>query len=1076
MKKILTLILLLSSLLSNAQTYIHKDTTFLGYMARISYIEGKTDSTNLILVMHGNGEVGTTTNKSQVYGPHYWFNNGWNGAVVLGNGTHYPVYVTLQQPATYTRPWTLKSRIDAIKTRFKVKYGGLHAMGLSGGGWCWQQVATYKPTSGDLSYYSILRSVINIQGVRADDTYDATLAYPNKFGNAAKNSELRYVGFEQVLDNRGISTVVKNINDSVAGRAYMYWTNFGASGHTNFNDFYNPSQTNWTLTNPDVQLSNGGATNTIPFAGGQNIYQWALRQSADTSISSAASVIVNSGAAQTINLPTSTVTLTGSASGGTAPYSYSWTRISGPNTPTIVSPTSTTTVINGLELGTYIFRLTATDNVGTIGSSNVSITVTYSNSELSITSNSPTTTTGTASLTSTLSPNHNIVSTKWSKLSGPTSTPKKLVFIGSSTTAGYGSTGYVSGTTSDSSYVGRVLKYYNDLGILTTTAGVNLGQSTTDIYQAQPSWYVPPVGRNSPLAGRNITAALALSPDVIIVNYPSNSYDFLTVTETMAAFRRIKATVDSANKIVFFTTCQPRPGFAPSEELKLIQFSDSIRAQFPNNYIEFYNPLADETNPQAFVPAYDFGDNVHTNDAGHKQLARQVIATNVFKSFVTSESTISTPTTANTNVTGLTVGQHRFQVSIEDTRGLAATSISTANMVATPCNEDAPVTYTISQTSAGEIYRPNGSAWKGGDTIKITGTNYTVIEFFNIRGDACRPIIIMPQTTTTTRQFRLKGNSSYIKIWGGPTQYGLKIIADPSLNIGAGLSFERVHHAEADNIEISGQNTGVSFKENVVYADTLTWYPRYVMQKFKFTNIYVHDIDGEGFYVGNTLPTGYTVTSPYTGDTVIVGNRIDSVEISNSLVERTTWDGIQLSNARNGNKIFNNVVRNFGTLDLDGQRAGIILGSNTNGDVYNNIVENGTGNGIQVFGYGSIKLYGNTVTNVGNTTNNVNGEQSIYGSDYVTTPETNPKQAVEIYNNQINQPKLRGAITFFEANNNAENINVHDNKFCIPGATGSWQSTYLTLPPVATNINNVLFCAAISTIKKLRGLIRFKNN
>jgi len=424
-------------------------------------------------------------------------------------------------------------------------------------------------------------------------------------------------------------------------------------------------------------------------------------------------------------------------------------------------------------------------------------------------------------------------------------------------------------------------------------------------------------------------------------------------------------------------------------------------------------------------------------------------------------------------VTGLTVGQHKFQVSIEDARGLAASSISTANMVAPPCNEDAPVVYTINTTSPNEIYRPNGSTWKGGDTIKITGTNYTLIEFFNIRGDACRPIIIMPQTTLTTRQFRLKGNSSYIKIWGGTTQYGLKVIADPNLNLGAGLALERVHHVEADNIEISGQQTGVSFKENVVYSDTLTWYPRYVMQKYKFTNIWIHDIDGEGFYIGNTQPDGYTVSSPYTGDTLIVGNRIDSVEISNSLVERTTWDGIQLSNARNGNKIFNNTVRNFGTLDLSGQRAGIILGGNTNGDVYNNTVENGTGNGIQIFGYGAIKVYNNTITNVGNTTANVNGEQSIYGADYVTVPETNPKQAVEIYNNQINQPKLRGAITFFETNNNAENINVHDNKFCIPGATDSWQSTYLNLPPTPININNVLYCVPVVSIK-IRTLIRFK--
>ena len=48
------------------------------------------------------------------------------------------------------------------------------------------------------------------------------------------------------------------------------------------------------------------------------------------------------------------------------------------------------------------------------------------------------------------------------------------------------------------------------------------------------------------------------------------------------------------------------------------------------------------------------------------------------------------------------------------------------------CNTAAPVTHYLSQTAPGEIYRPNGANWKGGDTIKITGTSYSVIEFNNV--------------------------------------------------------------------------------------------------------------------------------------------------------------------------------------------------------------------------------------------------------------------------------------------------------------------------------------------------------
>jgi hypothetical protein len=67
-------------------------------------------------------------------------------------------------------------------------------------------------------------------------------------------------------------------------------------------------------------------------------------------------VIANAGATQTITLPTSTVTLDGSVSTGNI-TAYAWTRISGPNTPTITSPASVTTTVTGLIAGTYVFQL-----------------------------------------------------------------------------------------------------------------------------------------------------------------------------------------------------------------------------------------------------------------------------------------------------------------------------------------------------------------------------------------------------------------------------------------------------------------------------------------------------------------------------------------------------------------------------------------------------------------------------------------------------------------------------------------------------------------------------------------------
>jgi lysophospholipase L1-like esterase len=83
----------------------------------------------------------------------------------------------------------------------------------------------------------------------------------------------------------------------------------------------------------------------------------------------------NAGADQTITLPTSSVTLTGSGSDpdGTI-ASYAWTKVSG-GAATINSPSSASTTISGLAQGSYIFRLTVTDNGGATASDDVTVTV-----------------------------------------------------------------------------------------------------------------------------------------------------------------------------------------------------------------------------------------------------------------------------------------------------------------------------------------------------------------------------------------------------------------------------------------------------------------------------------------------------------------------------------------------------------------------------------------------------------------------------------------------------------------------------------------------------------------------------
>ena len=430
-------------------------------------------------------------------------------------------------------------------------------------------------------------------------------------------------------------------------------------------------------------------------------------------------------------------------------------------------------------------------------------------------------------------------------------------------------------------------------------------------------------------------------------------------------------------------------------------------------------------------------------------------------------STITNTATPVTTVTNLIQGIYQFELTVMDNMSSYAKDTMQLTVNVNPntqtCNTAPPVTHYLNYTVPGEIYRPNGSGWKGGDTVKITGTNYSAIEFYNIAGDPCRPIVIMPLTTVTTPVFRINGNSRYLKIWGGSTAYGIKVTP-------GAIAITKSHHIEVNNVECSGGSVGVYAKQDVVYSDTSTWHPNYRMTKLSFKNMWIHDIDGEGMYIGITQPDGLTVTSTYSGlDTVIRPVRLDSVEVSNCIVERTGWDGIQLSNARNGNKIINNTVRDFGLLNISVQQAGIILGGNCNGDVSGNTIKRGTGTGIQIFGYGVINVSNNILDSCGyNGVTNPNGTlglQTIYANDYIINSESNPKQTMNIFGNAVNRPLTSGGIFVTDYLNNSYPSSIYNNTFCIPNAPGNWQSVYIkALVPGSTVSNNTLSCATMPNV------------
>jgi len=86
--------------------------------------------------------------------------------------------------------------------------------------------------------------------------------------------------------------------------------------------------------------------------------------------------LANAGADQSINLPTNSITLSGS---GTDPdgsiVSYLWTKISGPANDNILAATTASTGISNLVEGVYQFQLKVTDNKGASATDIIQVTV-----------------------------------------------------------------------------------------------------------------------------------------------------------------------------------------------------------------------------------------------------------------------------------------------------------------------------------------------------------------------------------------------------------------------------------------------------------------------------------------------------------------------------------------------------------------------------------------------------------------------------------------------------------------------------------------------------------------------------
>jgi gliding motility-associated-like protein len=418
---------------------------------------------------------------------------------------------------------------------------------------------------------------------------------------------------------------------------------------------------------------------------------------------------VTVGANQSFSLPTNSTSVTGSASdpdGSIA--SYLWTKQSGP-TVTITNATTTTVSLANLITGVYTFRLTATDNGGATGFSDMTVTVIDASVNQSPVANagadktialptSSTTLSGSAS-----DPDGTIVSYAWTKVSGPVAT------LANANTASLGLSALLQGT-----YVFRL------------TATDNLGATASD----DATILVQPATVNqSPVANAGLDKNLVLPTNVVTLSGSGSDPDGSISSYAWITLSGGTATLTNANTATLQLTGLAAGTYTfrltVTDNLGASAFDDAIIIVSSANQSPVANAGPDKT---IQLPT------TSTTLAGSGSDADGSVVSYLWSEISGPSATLTNTGAATLTLTGLPQGVYVFRLTVQD--NVAATGSNDMRLTVVAANvaptANAGPTKNIilpvnSTTLAGSGTDPDGTiaaySW-----LKVSGPSATLVD------------------------------------------------------------------------------------------------------------------------------------------------------------------------------------------------------------------------------------------------------------------------------------------------------------------------------------------------------------
>lgn len=335
------------------------------------------------------------------------------------------------------------------------------------------------------------------------------------------------------------------------------------------------------------------------------------------------------------------------------------------------------------------------------------------------------------------------------------------------------------------------------------------------------------------------------------------------------------------------------------------------------------------------------------------------------------------------------------------------------------CNE---CDYVITETSdhylfESEILAALNTDSLAGKKICIQGGQHGTITFRElITGKSGNPVIItncgglvtIDGVSTSGIRF---WDSRYIKLVGNGCpniEYGFRIKGGGNLvdfgitSVGYDMTDFEVAYLNIGGDSGTPGSAGLKMKLEPRCSDTQDRDDpnKPVMRNILIHHNYIHNVGTEGMYIGKGDDSYDGKEKVCNGQTEIVRSlSLRHVRIYDNIITDTGWDGLQLKDADEDVRVYNNIIRNFGIKNVGAQNEGLYLGSGVVGDVYRNSVINGTGNGFQYMGAGNLNFHSNIISNV--------GEFGIWGIGKYSKID-DPNNYVRILNNTIVKVGTKG--------------------------------------------------------------------